>query len=161
MKRLDLRREPRWVKIDEELSLLARPLSRSECTGILAPWIEPITVAEKSAAAGDIVGQLGGITASVGLAADLVMAAVTDWTVLDAETDGRMAVTREAVEALIDAEPALAEAMIDALLGPTIHREEALRQEGNASRPSPNGTTAAATPIAPPAPARARNARRG
>ena len=81
---------------------------------------------------------------------------VTGWEGVGDASGKPVPVTPEGINALLDIWPVF-EAFQTRCLAPHLM----LEQEKNASAPSPNGTSAGATPIARPARARARTARRG
>jgi len=157
VKRLNLGRAPRWVEIDAELKVLARPLGRIACMEILAPLREvrgealgaepDLDDAEALLAALPVLVRQERLMLAVVQAA--VAAAVAEWTVVG-EDGARLPPAPEVVEALIEAEPQLAGALLHALvLGPLT----AQAAEKNGFAPSPPGTSAGAETTAGPAPA--------
>jgi hypothetical protein len=160
--RLNLDRQPRWIEIDAELKVLARPLSRPECAEILAPLLEPphgaVFEAMQAGRPVEASAQLAFAPRAEAAVQAAVAAAVTDWTVQD-DDGARLPVTPAVVTALLDAEPALGGALLRALVGERLAALRDLDAEKNGSAPSPNGTSAGAETTARPATASARSAR--
>ena len=151
-KRLDLSGKPRWVVIDPDLSLQVQPMSPAQLRAVVPSLadLKPEDGAVDPAKA----------DAGFDLLLDMIEAHVVGWTVEDLE--GQPApVSRAAAEALLVAEPDLAGPIMSAIMGRAVAQAEVLRDEGNASAPLRNGTSAGAPNTAGTAKAPAPTARAG
>ena len=145
MIRLDLSSEPKWLDLGGGLRLHVLPVT----TAIMfAARNDPAVEALPEGASKE--------EQALDMAKAVARRVLTGWEGVG-DADGKpVPVSPEGIDALLDIWP-IFEAFQTRCLAPYLM----LEQEKNASSPSPTGTSAGATPIAKPARARARTARRG
>ena len=142
MIRLDLSREPRWLDLGHGVRLHVGPLTTSL---MAAARSDPSVTALPEGASNE--------TIAVAMAKALAQLAVLDWEGVGDADGTPLPVTPEGIEALLDILP-----LFEAFQLRYVAKGLLLEQEKNASAPSPNGTSAAATGTADPVPASAPSA---
>jgi hypothetical protein len=136
MIRLDLSREPRWLDLGHGVRLRVAPLT----TSLMA-------AARSDAAVMALAEGASNETIAVTMAKALARLVVLDWEGVG-DTDGNaVCVNPEGIDALLDILP-----LFEAFQLRYVAKGLLLEEEKNASAPSPNGTSAAATNTADPAP---------
>jgi hypothetical protein len=136
MIRLDLSREPRWLDLGHGVRLRVAPLT----TSLMA-------AARSDAAVMALAEGASNETIAVTMAKALARLVVLDWEGVG-DTDGNaVCVNPEGIDALLDILP-----LFEAFQLRYVAKGLLLEEEKNASAPSPNGTAAAATNTADPAP---------
>ena len=144
MIRLELSRESRWLDLGHGVRL----------------HLAPLTTALMAAARGDpsvagLPDDASNETIAVVMAKAVARLAVADWEGVG-DADGEpVSVTPEGIDALLDVLP-----IFEAFQLRYVSKGLLLEEEKNVSAPSPNGTSAGATPTAKRAKRSARNARR-
>ena len=145
MIRLDLSSAPKWLDLGSDLRLHVLPVTTAI---MVAARNDPAVEALPEGASKE--------EQALVMAKAVARRVLTGWEgVGDADGDP-VPVTPEGIDALLDIWPVF-EAFQTRCLAPHLM----LDAEKNVSSPSPTGTSAGATPIAKPAKARARTARRG
>ena len=135
MIRLNLSTDPRWVDLLPGLRLVVWPVT----TAIMA-------AARADAALNDLDDDSPREMLAVAMAQAVARRIVVDWTGVGDDDGNPVPVTPDGIDALLNIWPVF-EAFQEKVLGPYL----VLDAEKNASAPSPNGTSAAATDIVPPA----------
>ena len=144
MIRLNLTNDPRWLDLGAGLRLR----------------VAPITTAIMAAARSDIAGSdasedMAQEALAVVMAKAVARQVILDWDGVGDAEGQPVPVTADGIDALLDIWPVF-EAFQRDCLAPHLM----LEQEKKASAPSPTGSSAAATPTAPPAPGSAATAPR-
>ena len=145
MIRLDLSAEPKWLALGSGLRLHVLPVTTAI---MVAARNDPAVEALPEGASKEVMALV--------MAKAVARHVVTGWEGVGDASGKPVPVTPEGIDALLDIWPVF-EAFQTRCLAPHLM----LDAEKNASAPSPNGTSAGATPIAKPAKALARTARRG
>lgn len=145
MIRLDLSTGPKWLDLGAGLRLAVLPVTTAI---MVAARNDPAVEALPEGASKEDMALV--------MAKAVARRVVTGWEGVGDANGKPVPVTPEGIDALLDIWPVF-EAFQTRCLAPHLM----LDAEKNASAPSPNGTSAGATPIAKPARARARTARRG
>ena len=135
MIRLNLSTDPRWVDLLPGLRLVVWPVT----TAIMA-------AARADAALNDLDDDSPREMLAVAMAQAVARRIVVDWTGVGDDDGNPVPVTPDGIDALLNIWPVF-EAFQEKVLGPYL----VLDAEKNASAPSPNGISAAATDIVPPA----------
>ena len=135
MIRLNLSTDPRWIDLLPGLRLVVWPVT----TAIMA-------AARADAALDDLDDASPREMLAVAMAQAVARRIVVDWTGVGDDDGNPLPVTPDGIDALLNIWPVF-EAFQEKVLGPYL----VLDAEKNASAPSPNGTSAAATDIANPA----------
>ena len=107
-----------------------------------------------------LIGTASDEAVGTALIVQLAQVAILDWTGVCDEAGAALPVSAEAIDALLEV-PALFEAWQTRVCEPALATDAEVAAEGNGSTPSPSGTSAGATPTAPPASRTARPARGG
>lgn len=144
MIRLDLSSEPKWLDLGSGLRLHVLPVTTAI---MVAARNDPAVEALPEGASKE--------EQALVMAKAVARRVVTGWEGVGDADGNPVPVTPEGIDALLDIWP-IFEAFQTRCLAPHLM----LDAEKNASAPSPNGTSEGATPIARPAKARARTARR-
>jgi hypothetical protein len=143
MIRLNLSREPRWLDLGHGVRVLVDPLT----SAVMMAARSELREAQPDAGAGATHG------AAVALVKTIGRMGIRDWEGVG-DRDGKpVPPTPERIDALLDLPP-LYDAFERDHVGPAL----LLADEKNASAPSPSGTSAGASDIAPPAPSAAPSA---
>jgi len=142
MIRLDLSREPRWLDLGHGVRLHVGPLTTSL---MAAARSDPSVTTLPEGASNE--------TIAVAMAKALARLVVLDWEGVGDEAGEPVPVTPDGIDALLDILP-----LFEAFQLRYVSKGLLLEQEKNASAPSPNGTSAAATGTADPVPASAPSA---
>ena len=142
MIRLNLTATPQWLELAPDLRLL----------------VGPLTTALMVSARADIAIESLPDTATteelaLAMAKAVARRAILDWEGVADETGSLVAVTPEGIDALLEIWP-----VFEAFQTRYVARGLTLDAEKNVSAPSPNGPSAGANGIAPPARGRARTA---
>ncbi len=145
MIRLNMTADARWVDLLPGLRLVVWPVT----TTIMA-------AARADAALGDLDDDSPREMLAVTMAQAVARRIVVDWTGVGDDDGNPLPVTPDGIDALLNIWPVF-EAFQEKVLGPYL----VLDSEKNASAPSPNGTSAAATDIVPPASGAAATTPRG
>ena len=145
MIRLDLSATPKWLDLAPGLRLHVLPVTTAI---MVAARNDPAVESLPEGASKE--------EQALAMAKAVARRVVTNWEGVGDASGNPVPVSPEGIDALLDIWPVF-EAFQTRCLAPHLM----LEQEKNASAPSPNGTSAGATPIAKPARARARTARRG
>lgn len=145
MIRLNLSTDPRWVDLLPGLRLVVWPVT----TAVMA-------AARADAALDGLDPDAPKEVLAVAMAQAVARRVIIDWQGVGDEDGNPVPVTSDAINAALNIWPVF-EAFQEQVLGPHL----VLDAEKNASAPSLNGTSAAATDIVPPAPDAAPTARRG
>jgi len=137
MLKLDLRREPYWLEIGGDVAFYVRPATTA------------VIMAARAEAGKDAAGAAPGIGATrAAFLKGAALAAILDWRGVVGADDAPLAVTPEAIGAVMDLWQ-VADQFETRFLGPAYE----LDLEKNVSSPSPAGTGAGAPVIAVGAPA--------
>lgn len=144
MIRLNLSNEPRWLDLGASLRLQVAPIT----TAIMA-------AARSDIAALDTTDDMAQEALAVIMAKAVARRVILDWDGVGDAEGQPVPVTSDGIDALLDIWPVF-EAFQRDCLAPHLM----LDQEKNASAPSPTGSSAAAIPTAPLAPASAATAPR-
>ncbi|MDP3859975.1 MAG: hypothetical protein Q8Q63_00135 [Phaeovulum sp.] len=145
MLRLNLSREPEWLELAPGLRLKLAPMSTAL---MMAARADPAVQALPEDASNDARGMV--------FARALARRALLDWVGVG-DTEGEpLPVTPEGIDALLDIFP-----IFDAFQTEFVGKGLMLDAEGNASSPSPTGSSAGAIATAPPVTASAPTAPRG
>jgi len=142
MIRLDLSREPRWLDLGHGVRLHVGPLTTSL---MAAARSDPSVTTLPEGASNE--------TIAVAMAKALARLVVLDWEGVGDEAGEPVPGTPDGIDALLDILP-----LFEAFQLRYVSKGLLLEQEKNASAPSPNGTSAAATGTADPVPASAPSA---
>ena len=145
MIRLDLSTGPKWLDLGAGLRLAVLPVTTAI---MVAARNDPVVEALPEGASKEEMALV--------MAKAVARRVVTGWEGVGDANGKPVPVTPEGIDALLDIWPVF-EAFQTHCLAPHL----LLDAEKNASAPLPTGTSAGATPIAKPAKARARTARRG
>ena len=145
MIRLDLSSAPKWLDLGTGLRLQVLPVTTAI---MVASRNDPAVEALPEGASKEDMALV--------MAKAVARRVVTGWEGVGDANGNPVPVTPEGIDALLDIWPVF-EAFQTRCLAPHLM----LDAEKNASAPLPTGTSAGATPIAKPAKARARTARRG
>ena len=137
MIRLDLSREPRWLDLGHDVRLRVAPLTTSL---MAAARSDPSVTSLPEGASNEII--------AVTMAKALARLVVLDWEGVGDEAGEPVPVTPQGIDALLDILP-----LFEAFQLRYVSKGLLLEAEKNGSALSPNGTSAAATGIAAPAPA--------
>ena len=145
MLRLNLSREPEWLELAPGLRLLLAPMSTAL---MISARGDPAVQDLPENASNDQRGMV--------FARALARRAVLDWEGVGDAEGAPLAVTPEGIDALLDIFP-----IFDAFQTNYVGKGLMLDAEGNASAPSPTGSSAGAIATARPVTASAPTARRG
>ncbi|MBW6495335.1 MAG: hypothetical protein K0B16_12425 [Burkholderiaceae bacterium] len=143
MIRLNLSPEPQWLEIAPGLRLLLAPMSTSL-----------MMAARSDGALRDLPEDADNDTRGMVFARALTRRALLDWEGVGDAEGNPIPVTPEGIDALLDIFP-----VFDAFQTGYVANGLVLDAEGNASAPSPTGSSAGAIATAPPATASAPTAR--
>ena len=136
MIRLDLSREPRWLDLGHDVRLRVAPLTTSL---MAAARSDPSVTSLPEGASNEII--------AVTMAKALARLVVLDWEGVGDAAGEPVPVTPEGIDALLDILP-----LFEAFQLRYVAKGLLLEEEKNASAPSADGTSAAATGTADPAP---------
>jgi hypothetical protein len=162
LKRLNLSPPLRTVALDAELTVEVRRLTLATLGELLPHEAGPVVVPDDASPA----EKLAPLRPATDFAVRVIEALVVGWNVVCSETDAPQPVSGRVARLMLEAEPALVQAVYQEVWQRAIIECVRLAEEGNASAPSPNGSTAPALNTAPtatdPAPTapRARPARK-
>ncbi len=145
MYRLNLSREPEWLELAPGLRLLLAPMSTAL---MMAARTDPAVQELPEDASNDTRGMV--------FARALARRALLDWEGVGDTAGEPLPVTPEGIDALLDIFP-----IFDAFQTEFVGKGLMLDAEGNASAPSPTGSSVGAIATAPPVTASALIARRG
>ena len=145
MLRLNLSREPEWLELAPGLRLLLAPMSTAL---MMAARADPAVQDLPEDASNDQRGMV--------FARALARRALLDWEGVGDAKGKPLPVTPEGIDALLDIFP-----IFDAFQTDFVGKGLMLDAEGNASAPSPTGSSAGAIATAQPAAASAPTARHG
>jgi hypothetical protein len=145
MIRLNLNPEPAWLELVPGVRVRVAPLNSAL---IGAARTDPFVA--------DLPAEAPREAVAVAMAKAIGAVGILEWEGVGDADGYPLAPSREAVSALMDVFP-----IFEAFQMGYVAKGLVLESEKNVSAPSPNGTSEGATDTAPPAPAAARNARRG
>ncbi|MDP1669657.1 hypothetical protein [Phaeovulum sp.] len=145
MLRLNLSREPEWLELAPGLRLLLAPMSTAL---MLAARADPAVQDLPEDASNDARGMV--------FARALARRALLNWEGVGDAEGKPLPITPEGIDALLEIFP-----VFDAFQTEFVGKGLMLDAEGNASAPSPTGTSAAARATVPPVSAAAPTAPRG
>ena len=145
MIRLNLLSRPEWLDLLPGLRVLVAPLTTAL---MVAARADPTLSALPDTASTEDM--------ALAMAKAVARLAILEWQGVGDEDGEPLALSPEGIDALLEIWP-----VFEAFQAQYVARGLMLDQEKNASAPLPNGTSVGVTPIAKPAKARARTARRG